>query len=371
MSATEVTASTLYERAAALVETLFERPADPSCWERAFAALCKEIGGGAVAVVIGQLAAAGPVFLLGHGLPMRRLGPELLSPSAEQPPPDRTPPGVLLEIPPNSAAFGATPLYREVLRPAGLLPGPGLCVSLGRSEARVTGAVLVLSRDPGWSPRPEDRALLELLTPYLMRAVRVGLDLNERRSGIEALLGIFDALVLGVMLLDQNGEVSFLNQAAARLMSVRAGLRLPGPSCAADHARRNEAASALLRSEAGAAGRPFHVISTPLRATDPDRAPDARFATAVFFGDPSLGAAGAEDALRALYGLTQSEERLALRLASGERLEEAAAALRIRPSTARSLLRTVFGKTDTHRQADLVRLVLTLVGQVRIDPPRG
>jgi DNA-binding CsgD family transcriptional regulator/PAS domain-containing protein len=371
VSTAEATASTLYERAAALVEALFDQPADPTCWQRALAALCGEIGEGAVAVVIGQLAAAGPVFLLGHGLPMRRLGPELLAPAADQPPSDRSRPGSLLEIPANSAAFGATPLYREVLRPAGLAPGPGLCVSLGRSETRVTGAVLVLSRDPRWRPRPEDRALLELLTPYLMRAVRVGLDLNERRSGIEALLGIFDALVLGVMLLDRNSEVSFLNQAAARLLGVRAGLRLPGPAGRADRARRNEAAQALLRSEAGAAGRPFHVISTPLRATLVDRAPDAHFATAVFFGDPSLGAAGAEDALRALYGLTPSEERLALRLASGEKLAEAAATLHIRPSTARSLLRSVFGKTDTHRQSDLVRLVLTLVGQVRIDSPRG
>ena len=30
--------------------------------------------------------------------------------------------------------------------------------------------------------------------------------LNERRSGIDALLGVFDALVLGVVLLDAQGE---------------------------------------------------------------------------------------------------------------------------------------------------------------------
>jgi hypothetical protein len=31
----------------------------------------------------------------------------------------------------------------------------------------------------------------------------------------------------------------------------------------------------------------------------------------------------------------------------------------------------VFEKTGTRRQAELVRLVLTLVGQVRLDAPRG
>lgn len=363
--------TSLYERAAGLVELLFEWPTDPASWQRMLGALCREIGEGTVAVVIGQLAANGPVFLLGHGLPMRRLEPELLTPSANQPPAAETPPGSILEIPRGSAAFAATPFYQKVLAPAGIAPGPGYSLTLGRSPARVTAALLVLSRDASWTPRPEDRALLELLAPYVIRAVRVGLDLNERRSGIEALLEIFDALVLGVMLLDEKGEVSFLNETAGRLLGVRAGLRQGGLGGAADHARRTEAANALLRSEAGAAERPFHVVSSPLRTSVAGNDRDARFATAVFVGDPGLGARGTEEALRALYGLTPSEERLALRLASGEKLDEAAEHLGIRPSTARSVLRSVFGKTETHRQSELVRLVLALAGQVRVDSPRG
>jgi DNA-binding CsgD family transcriptional regulator/PAS domain-containing protein len=370
MSAAELTSgASLYERAAALVELLFERPADPAGWQRMLGALCREIADDAVALVLGQLTPAGPMFMLGHGLEMRREALDLFTPSAEQAP--EAPSGTIVEIPPNDARFASTPLFREILAPAGIAPGPGLCVPLGRSETRITAALLVVSRDPGWKPQPEDGALLELLAPYVRRAVLVGLDLNERRSGIEALLGIFDALVLGVVLLDNEGEVSFVNETAARLLGVRPGLSALGPAGAADRKRRTEAAHAMLRCEVGDAGRPLHIVSTPLRTPEQGRAPDARFSTAVFLGDPGLGAAGTEEALRLLYDLTRSEERLALRLASGEKLAEAAEQLGIRLSTARSVLRSVFEKTGTHRQPELVRLVLTLVGQIRLDPPRG
>jgi DNA-binding CsgD family transcriptional regulator len=118
-------------------------------------------------------------------------------------------------------------------------------------------------------------------------------------------------------------------------------------------------------------GRPLHIVSTPLRRIGAGDLPDARFATALFFGDPGIAAAGSEHALADLYDLTPAEERLALRLASGETLAEAAAQLGIRTSTARGALHSVFEKTGTHRQASLVRLVLTLVGQVRPEAPRG
>ena len=61
--------------------------------------------------------------------------------------------------------------------------------------------------------------------------------------------------------------------------------------------------------------------------------------------------------LRRLYDLTPAEAELVLLLARGLRLEEAACARGIRIGTARAQLKSVFGKTDTHRQAELIRLL--------------
>ena len=64
--------------------------------------------------------------------------------------------------------------------------------------------------------------------------------------------------------------------------------------------------------------------------------------------------------LRQAFQLTPSEARLALRLAGGKSLEEAAQEMAIAQETARSHLKSVFRKTATHRQGELIALVSRL-----------
>lgn len=374
-------APALYERAAALVEQLFEAPTDPKCWQRMLTALSREISEDSVSLAIAPATPEGRFFVLGNGLGTTLVSPADLQPWADDESVKKAQPGEVFTIPRGSDTLAATPFFENVLRPLGLSPGPGLCSLVGRDAKGLLGFALVLSRKPDWAPGPADRELLELLAPYLIRALRVVQHLLERRSGIEALLGIFDALVLGVMLLDAHGEVSFANRSAAELLGISAGASRTGPSGAAERKRRTAALQALMRQESGTSdaalsyphpvdGRPLHIVSTPLRRSGTSDLPAARFSSALFFGDPSFGAAGARHTLADLYDLTPAEERLALRLAAGETLAEAASQLGVRLSTARGVLRSVFAKTGTHRQASLVRLLLTLVGQVRLQDPR-
>lgn len=60
------------------------------------------------------------------------------------------------------------------------------------------------------------------------------------------------------------------------------------------------------------------------------------------------------------FGFTLAEARLATQLASGETLEGAAVALGIARETARNRVKSVFQKTGTHRQAELVTLLTSL-----------
>ena len=64
--------------------------------------------------------------------------------------------------------------------------------------------------------------------------------------------------------------------------------------------------------------------------------------------------------MQAHFGLAASEARLACLLASGDDLRTAGAKLNLTYATARTYMDRVFQKTQTHRQTDLVRLVLTL-----------
>jgi DNA-binding CsgD family transcriptional regulator len=65
------------------------------------------------------------------------------------------------------------------------------------------------------------------------------------------------------------------------------------------------------------------------------------------------------DLLRCHFGLTPAEARLALHLIAGETPQSAALKLNVSYETARSHLKNIFNKTGTHRQAELVVVILT------------
>jgi DNA-binding CsgD family transcriptional regulator/PAS domain-containing protein len=65
-------------------------------------------------------------------------------------------------------------------------------------------------------------------------------------------------------------------------------------------------------------------------------------------------------ALIGAFGLTPAEARLASVIAEGVSPEQAAEALGISRLTARNQLKAIFGKTDTHRQSELVALLSLL-----------
>lgn len=76
-------------------------------------------------------------------------------------------------------------------------------------------------------------------------------------------------------------------------------------------------------------------------------------------GDADLAAP-----LKMLFGLTAAEVQLALALHRHGDLANAASALKIALSSARTRLQSVFEKTATHRQAELLRIVDTLADTI-------
>ena len=69
------------------------------------------------------------------------------------------------------------------------------------------------------------------------------------------------------------------------------------------------------------------------------------------------------------FGLTPAQARLVIHLVEGDSLRSSAKALGIKYETVRSYLKSVFQKTGTHRQAELV---LTVFSAISDDPkPRA
>jgi DNA-binding CsgD family transcriptional regulator len=260
-----------------------------------------------------------------------------------------------------------TELYQEWLRPQGIDQAVEIAgfTSPG-SVAGMTVAVPASAVDPNG----DAVVAMRLLRPHLMRAVQVrqrldGVEL-ERRQALEAL----DQLEQGMLLVDAQGHVRHANQMAQRILAAADGLAATGGALACD---RGDDGRALLRLVGVAASdmapggllavrrrsgrRPYSVLVAPLRGeTFAPLAP--RGCAIVIVVDPDQAAPAPAAHLRALYGLTAAEARLALSLPEADGLRDLARRLGLGLATVRTHLQHVFEKTGTHRQAELVRLVM-------------
>ncbi len=230
---------------------------------------------------------------------------------------------------------------------------------------------------------PQALELLQRVTPHLQRAVQSWLligDLNmERAAALDAL----DRLQHGVFLLNDRGVVLFHNRAAAGLQARGDGIasgtaRLSARLPREDMTLQRLIAGATGSKHAGVRGggsmtlsRPdcskhliVHVL--PWRTTlgvllvrssgalvlvvDPDQAQRTRTAE-----------------LQQLYGLTRAEAVVATYIGRGQGLQSVADELHVTLSTVRIHLQRVFEKTNTHRQAQLVRLLFELWAGLNLD----
>jgi DNA-binding CsgD family transcriptional regulator len=215
-------------------------------------------------------------------------------------------------------------------------------------------------------------ALLKVLQPHLARAMQVGLRLASADTARAQALDALDRCSEGVLLVDGRCGVLWANQAAEGL--IKAGDRLSSVGCAlachrADETRRLhrlvatcsggalDSAGGMLAVHSHSVRRPLSVLVAPLRGEHPFALEPVPTAI-LFVTDPERVVMAPRSHLRELYGLTEGEARIAESLLDADRLADVAQKLGVTLATVRTLLQRVFEKTDTHRQSELVRLML-------------
>jgi DNA-binding CsgD family transcriptional regulator len=212
-----------------------------------------------------------------------------------------------------------------------------------------------------------------------------GLPSDRISDQSDALLAeAIEAIGFGIVLVAEDGFITFANAMARALLRRGEGLRANGgwiAGTSADVTTRLRASVKHSRKAAdgqagnGAtvflergAGRPslfVHVMPLARRSK-----PVTRSVTAVIFIiDPEVYALPSFNAFAALYGLTRGEARVLREIIGGQGLVAAAAKLRISETTARTHLQHIFDKTGTKRQTELLCLFFraTLPGQIGSD----
>jgi DNA-binding CsgD family transcriptional regulator len=86
----------------------------------------------------------------------------------------------------------------------------------------------------------------------------------------------------------------------------------------------------------------------------------------LFISDPDDTHEPNRTLLQTTFGLTEAEARVAGALTAGRSVEEISAEFEITPDTVRTHLKRIFTKTDTCRQGDLIRLLLTTWSTLRL-----
>ena len=227
----------------------------------------------------------------------------------------------------------------------------------------------------GWSSGQVDT--IRRLLPHIRQTVRVQQALAGASALGASLAQLLDATGLGIVQLDECGRIVAANDRARDLLRAGDGLFDEGGYLYARTRQDNAKLQGLLTRAQPALGVEGAGGSTMVR-----RAPDlpplllhvnpvgrqetawwvSPVAVLVLVVDPASQPRIDPAVTAAALGLTEMESRVAVLLAQGMSVRQIAAATGRKESTIRSHVKHAFAKHGLSRQAELVRLVLSLAG---------
>lgn len=269
-------------------------------------------------------------------------------------------------------------VYREYLKPLDIrhLLGADIYTQEG-IECR-----LRITRSHDARPfSAEDKAVVRFLLPHLKRSIQLHARLDFLECERQLFAGTVNRMLLGMISFDQNGTILETNQEARRILAEKDGIWLSGNNVVVEGSQEGRELQRMIRqalSPAPPSAQPSAVVEA-LAVTRPSGRSKLgvlvkavplgpwseskhRPAAVVFLRDPEANAVQpSHELVRRLFDLTRMEATLALLLAEGYTLDEAAEKMNVRRNTARTHLRSIFCKTGVTRQTMLVRLLLNSV----------
>lgn len=207
--------------------------------------------------------------------------------------------------------------------------------------------------------------------PVVPPASVVSVDASEQR----ALVDVFNRAQFGIILAAPLSPPAMTNDYARLLIDARDGLfvgnhGLEALRTAQTRALREAVERASRRTLDGCVTlqlpRPDARRSLVVHIPAIDSHAEAGLAT-IFVCDPTQAPRVDPAVLCRLFAFTKAEATLAILLMSGKSLEETAYALFVSIHTVRTHLKRMLLKTDTGRQAELLRLLLSCSAHIRLD----
>ena len=275
--------------------------------------------------------------------------------------------------------FLASRFYREFLSTIGIGRVCGGVVFEGAPGLPSTA--LSVFRDAHEPPFDEqDAQWMKLIVAHVSRGMGIMHRLDTARLQNASLLASFDRLDFGIALLNADMQVLHLNQAARKAIDRNDGLLVNAERRLASRpaVKRSQSLSRWLTTFAETPAIDHgHFLEDCMVARDGDKlryaiqcaevsesgawtAHGEEIRYVVFITDPDAVKLPGVERLGALFGLTQAQARVARAFASGSTYKGVARRLGISEETVRAHVKEIYPKTRVNRQAELVRLVLSL-----------
>jgi DNA-binding CsgD family transcriptional regulator len=261
--------------------------------------------------------------------------------------------------------------YKEWAAPQGL--GDAIWMLVEKSAAGFAGLSAIRNtRDGPFDD--ESKRRIRLLSPHFRRAITIGRIVDLHKFEAAALADSLDGLATAMFLVDARGHLVHVNVAGHALLDKADVVRAADGKFAAVDAQANGALrNVFIDSEHGDRAVSTKGIDVPLAARNGDRyvahvlplASGARrqagvaysAVAAVFVRKAELELPHPLETIANVFKLTSAEMRVLMMVVQLGGAREVAPVLGISEPTVRTHLQHIFDKTNTSRQADLVKLV--------------
>lgn len=229
-----------------------------------------------------------------------------------------------------------------------------------------------------------ERETVSLFLPHLANAVELTRPFQLLKKRFDAVLSVLNRFHIGVFVMTGDADVVIHNVEAERIVDLHPSVQInrnsklvltngPDQNTLQRLIRQSAQTSTAKGSESGSqfavkgvpGQEPLLVEVSPIRDRDLDVQHNGY--AIVMIVDPSNRTHVSLSGMQALFDLTQAEHDVFANLVEGLTAEEIAEARNTSVNTVRSQMKSLFNKTDTRRQAELIRLALSI--NLPIDDP--
>lgn len=266
-----------------------------------------------------------------------------------------------------------TEYYNDFMRRFGMES----TLMIGLAFDGTDGTSIAITRPPSHDDFGKSEIeLASALQRHLIRALKIGEKLNSAQIVGNALGEVLQKSGHGVFLTDAKGRIRYANETANEIVARNDGLSDKDSMLAATsraHAKQLEtiiAAAAARERELRTGGslllprlsrqHPLSVIAVPVKAEMGAPFHNGPLVLVCVIDPDRDTALPQQQLIRDLFDLTPAETRVAIELLAAEEPKAIAQHLDLSVNTVRVHMASIFRKTHTSRQAELVRLLMQM-----------